>query len=156
MPSETVTQPPEDLLWRSPAEWHEFPPPAPGTNIPEDLKDFQQKLDDLRLDDALVIYQQHERADSPLLPKLRKALLDTVEQWQKQGQQADAIQTLERFTEHYYQDQGLQQKLVEILREQKLLAKAIEVQVASRSFASTGQDTKALDSNIHDLSQELF
>ena len=134
----------------------QLPTPLEQAPLPADLIEFGQSLEEQRYDDALVIYQHHERLDSELSYKLRRLLLNTLDQWASQEQHTKIIEALERFNEHYYQDLELQKRLAKTLEGQQELSKAIEVQLTSRSFATRAEDINALDNSIHQLSRELF
>ena len=48
---------------------------------PQEVIDFQLALEEVRLDDALVIFQRLERANSPLTGRLRVTLEDQLKDW---------------------------------------------------------------------------
>ncbi|MGI9276151.1 MAG: aspartyl protease family protein [Endozoicomonas sp.] len=142
--------------WSPPPGFLQLPQPREHAAISADLLEFEQMLDEQRYDDALVIFQRHERLDSELSYKLRRMLLNTLDQWAAQGESERVVEALERFGEYYYQDLELQKRLAKTLEEQQELARAIEVQLTSRSFASRAEDVNTLDDSIHRLSRELF
>ena len=105
----------------------EFDAGTVSTNHYSDLKDFSQALEDVRTDDALTIYQRHERIDSRLTANLLDALTDQIHQWKAAHNYEAVSAVLERFTEYYYQDLHLLRALAENYETVKQPDKAIEV-----------------------------
>lgn len=140
-------------------EWSPLPEflPTPHTaEEPPEFGDFEQALDEQRYDDALVIYQRQEIQSPQLFEALRQRFLRKIDQWLADNQPSQVITVLERFTQHYYQDQSLLARLSQTLIDQKELAKAIEVQLSARSYEVTPSELEKLTNNIHKLSQSLF
>ncbi|MRI33052.1 hypothetical protein EOPP23_08655 [Endozoicomonas sp. OPT23] len=118
------------------------------------LSDFESALVEQRLDDALVLYQQQERAGS--ITELRRVLIRTVKNWGANSQQDKAINTLERFTQHYYQDQELLSELARLYLNEKELTKSLETLLNARSFLIPGKDYEHLSGEILNLAKRIF
>ena len=126
--------------------------------IPQEIIDFEQALEQHKYDDALIIYQRHERQDSDLSQRLKTVFLQKMDEWSEHRE--DSIDALERFTQHYYQDTVLLQKLAQLYTEQealeKAIEKAIEVLISARSFTLQPDDLKSTATKIHKLSRLLY
>ena len=121
-----------------------------------DLKDFSQALDEGRTEDVLTIYQHHERVDSRLTTKLRHALFDKIDLWNKARKYEAISAILERFTEYYYQDLNLLKALAENYETAKQLDKAIEVYLSARPYAELDVQLRNIDTKTHNLAKGLF
>ena len=144
-------------------EW--FAKPAPEYSIPEqsvvDMQttnkvavDFGRALKEQRLDDALVLYQQQERVAD--ISSLRRRLLEVIASWSKENQTGLAIETLERFTQHYYQDQELLTELAKLYLNDKEYISSLETLLNARSFLMAGKEHERLTSEILSLAKDIF
>ena len=126
---------------------------------PQDLSDFLQALEDGRTEDALTIYQRHERVDSRLTSNLRQHLFDQIDLWNKQKKYDAITAILERFTEYYYQDLSLLKALAANYETAKELEKAIETYLSARPYIKEAEEDsqlRTMDASIHNLAKELF
>ena len=121
-----------------------------------DTSEFEQLLANLRFDDALVIYQELERNTPEHLPELRAALFATIRQWQEHNQYSYVISALERFTQHYFDDQPFLDELGSAYIHEQELIKAIETFLAARAYLVDQDARDSLTKKIHKLSKELF
>lgn len=122
----------------------------------QDLTDFLQALEDGRTEDALTLYQRHERVDSGFTTTLRQHLFDQIDIWGKQHKFDDISATLERFTEYYYQDINLLKALAANYETAIQLDKAIEVYLSARPYADFEAQLKTIDTKTHNLTKVLF
>ena len=120
------------------------------------FRDFIQALNESRTEDALTIYQRHERVDSQLTIRLRHALFDKIDLWNKARNYEIISAILERFTEYYYQDLNLLKALAENYETDKQLDKAIEVYLSARPYTEEDTQLRTLDAKTHNLAKDLF
>lgn len=157
-PSEAVTPDSPEFSIGSLTEPFHFEPDEgmESANTSSDFSDFSQALDERRTEDALTIYQRHERVDSQLTEKLRHILLNKIDLWSN-SEDYEAVSTiLERFTEYYYQDLSLLKALAENYERLKQLDKAIEVYLSAHPYAETGSRLNDVDARIQNLAKTLF
>lgn len=117
-----------------------------------DTEGFIQALNEDRIDDALIIFQDIERRK----PIQLKALRESLEQWFNKQDDAHAVRVLVRFTQYYYQDEKLLNRLAILYEKQDKLDFAIETLLDSRDFSFKDDDLKTINSRIHNLSKELY
>ena len=117
---------------------------------------FKCHLEEGRFDDALTLYQAHERRGSELLPKLRDRLVQKVSLWQQNGDLDTCVNALERFTQYYYQDTGLLKMQINALEENNELARAIEVCILVSPLATRQAEVNYYRDSRHRLARRLF
>ncbi len=115
---------------------------------------FESALAEQRLDDALVLYQQQERSDNTV--QLESLLMKKVKSWAADKQEDKAINTLERFTQHYYQDQILLSELAKLYLNEKEYTKSLETLLSARSFLVEGKDYEQITSEVFNLSKRIY
>ncbi|WP_257253938.1 MULTISPECIES: retropepsin-like aspartic protease [unclassified Endozoicomonas] len=123
-------------------------------DIPQEIIDFEQALEDLRYDDALIIFQRQERLNSDLSERLVTVLMQKTDEWSEHREYS--IAALERFTQHYYQNPALLHKLSELYTAQYELEKAIEVLINAQSFTSDPDKLRNMATRIHELSRLVY
>lgn len=119
---------------------------------PADQGLFVQALNDNRIDDALVIYQQYERKGKKSLQPFRKNLED----WLSEHQEDRSIPILERFIHHYYQDEKLLTRLANSYEQQGKLEAAINALLDLKSFTISPEKLSSQSERIHNLSRTLY
>lgn len=133
---------------------------SPSFTGDRELIEFTRSLTEGRNDDALVIFQHHERQGSALSSQLRKELLSLLDAWENQKNHEAAIKLLELFTQYYYQDTELLKKLADYYQTSDRIAKAIDVYADARSYALQKvfqkDETDFFDRQIHVLAKALF
>ncbi|MGY0219810.1 aspartyl protease family protein [Endozoicomonadaceae bacterium StTr2] len=132
---------------------HSAPSSHIATRLTDDQVTFLTSLHQLRLEDALLLYQQHERNNSPDFFHLRRALLSTVDQMEKSPK---GLEVLEYFTQYYYDDQPLLERYATQLEKQNQLQRALEVRISARQFTSDEIRISSQTRQIHRLARELF
>ena len=113
---------------------------------------FLQALDENRIDDALVIYQQYERKGASAFRPFRKDLED----WLNHQDSDLSINVLERFTQHYYQDESLLTRLANRYEHQDRLDSAVTTLLELKSFTDSNKKRSALNERIHSLSRAVY
>ena len=113
---------------------------------------FLQALDEYRIDDALVTFQQYERKGASALHPFRKALED----WLNHQNSDLSINVLERFTQHYYQDESLLTRLANHYEHENRLDSAITTLLELKSFTDSKEERSALNERIHTLSRAVY
>lgn len=119
---------------------------------PEKTDDFIQALNEGRVDDALIIYQDIERRK----PSQLKAFRESLEQWLGKQDGDRAVRVLVRFTQHYYQDEILLNRLANRYEKQEKLDSAIETLLELRSFTFKENELDTINDRIHNLGKELY
>ena len=118
----------------------------------DERSQFLQALDEYRIDDALVTYQQYERKGASAFRPFRKDLED----WLNHQDSELSINVLERFTQHYYQDELLLTRLANRYEHQNRLDSAITTLLELKSFTDNKEKHSALNERIHTLSQVAY
>ncbi len=124
-----------------------------ATQISDDHAAFLKALTQNQLENALLLYQQHERSNGPTFYQLRKSLMQVIDQGQSSNQ---GIEILEYFTQYYYDDQHLLERLAQQLEEKKEFQKALETRISARQFSTDNTLIKNQTSQIQRLARELF
>lgn len=129
--------------------------PKPPTTTQENIVapfEFMQALDDNRIDDALVMYQQFERSS----PKEGQIFRNALEEWLDKHEAETRNNVLERFSHHYYQDEKLLIQLADNLEKQDKWVLAIETLLNLRSFIIVESKLESLNTRIHTIVQKLY
>ncbi|AMO58575.1 hypothetical protein GZ77_18295 [Endozoicomonas montiporae] len=153
--SQNSSNPSFQLKWHNP---HSNPgtfhvtEPLWNSTTTEELSMFLMALDENRIDDALVIYQQNERSGSAVFNLLQQNL----KEWLSQQDAQISISVLERITQHYYQDERLLTQLVSLYEHQGRLEPAIVTLINLKSFTDNSDTRSGLDERIHLLSRTFF
>ena len=129
-----------------------FKPEETKMEKPGETSNFILALDEERVDDALIIYQQIERTNPSQLKQFRQSL----DKWLDQQNHELAIKALLRFTQHYYQDEDLLNRLASRYEKQEKYDAAIQTLLGLKDFTFKESDLKTLTTRIHNLSKELF
>ncbi len=140
-----------------------FPSSLPLPTSP-DVSEFILALEELRYDDALIIYQRNESNNSDLADQLRTRLLNHIEQLSARREFDVIANTLERFTHYYYQDFNLLKQLAAAYESKEEQEKALNVYINARAFLDQKKDQNSdqkdrldfLNDRIHRLAKERF
>ena len=151
----SVNQPVQFIQWNSeypdPARFEPFSQPW-HENLSEELSLFLQAMNENRIDDALIIYQQYERSDPHTFNRLR----NNLDEWLEQHDADLSINVLERFTQHYYQDELLLTQLTSFYERQDRLESAITTLINLKSYTDDNEKLSALDERLHTLSRAAY
>lgn len=127
-----------------------------SSDVSIELQEFNQALNEGRTEDALTLYQQHERSGSPLVQQLRTILLNKIQLWQNQKNHDAITAVLEQFIQYYYQDTELLNILAAAYETSGQTDKAIETLLATRPYVDDKESIQSLESKIHNLAKSLF
>ena len=118
----------------------------------DDLTGFTNALNDHRIDDALVIYQQYEHTSASDNNPFRT----TLKEWLTTHNDEQTTVVLERFTDHYFQDTDLLTLLADHYEQQGNREAAIISLLNQQRFTTEESQHQPLGERIHRLSQTLF
>lgn len=126
------------------------------TSHQEIRSEFIQAIDSERLDDALIIFQHHEKVHSDIAAELYNELVNMVRHHQSNNNSERAIPILEFFTQHYYQNTELLRELATCYMASSQFIKALEIYTNARSYSYTKEEIQWFDEKVHQIAHSLF
>ncbi|WP_152554160.1 retropepsin-like aspartic protease [Endozoicomonas elysicola] len=118
--------------------------------------EFMQALDSEQLDDALIIFQHHEKFHSDMAAELHHELINKVRHYHNNNNPEQAISILEFFTQHHYQDTELLSELATCYIAESQFSKALEVYTNARSYSYAKEEIRWFDEKIHQMARSLY
>lgn len=118
--------------------------------------EFIQALDSEQFPDALLIFQRYEQLHSDTLARLSTELINYAHRYRTSNNLVPAIQLLELFTEHDYQNIELQRELAACYVATNQFIKALDIYTSARSYSHTREDIQSFDQQIHQIAQMLY